>query len=148
MHLQKEICKIAMYYGDIISVSICRLLQCQNLLINSGFMLNFPSCPTQKSKQLMFSCCKMNDWKPRGEERKASHLHHQSNLPACTLPPTDVPDVPLGQKKTRSTCPRTVFQCEIPEHKQLLLINNSGSVSMCISHLFTACIFPIYVPQQ
>lgn len=33
----------------------------QNLLIKSHFMPDFPSCPTQKSKQSMFSCCKMND---------------------------------------------------------------------------------------
>lgn len=117
----------------------------QNLLKNSDFMPNFPSSPTQKSKQPMFSCCKMNDWKPRGKERKESHLHHQSNLPACTLAPTDAPDVPLGQKKTRSTCPRTVSQCETLQHTQLLLINTS--VSMCINHLFTVYIFPIYPPQ-
>lgn len=134
------------YFSEYLKTSTMSKIY-QNPLINSGFMPHFPSCPTQKSKQAMFSCCKMNDWKPRGKERKTSHLHHRSNLPACTLPPADVPDVPLGQKKTRSTCPSTVSQCEIPEHKQLLLMNNSGSVSVCISHLPAAYIFPIYSPQ-
>lgn len=96
--------------------------------------LNFPSCSAQKSKQLMFSCCKMNDRKQRRKERKTSHLHHQHILPAyTTLIPTDIPDAPPGQKRTRNTCPSTVSLRRIPGHKQLLMINQLGSISTCIN---------------
>lgn len=102
----------------------------------------------QKSEQPMFSCCKTNDRKQRGKERRVSHLHHRRILPACvTVIPTHIRDEPPGQKRTRNTCPSTASQCEISEHKQLLMISQLGSVRMCISRAPSVRTFPIQSSQ-
>lgn len=105
--------------------------------------LTFLHVKHRRTNQPMFSSCKMNDRKQRKKERRASLLHHHHILAVCmTLIPTDAPDVPPGQKRTRNTCPSTVSQCEISGHKQLLMINQLGSVSVCISHDLLHVPFP------